>query len=59
MNYEEKDNIAYETASYWTNNCIDEDFADNCINTIMQEVNDINITNEIWNIIEEKYLNLD
>lgn len=59
MNNEE---IAKEVFEYWDCNCTDDDFYDNCIETISEMIGfrsggvmpDRVI--EIWNIIEEKYL---
>lgn len=58
MDKEMKDDLAYRTAEYWSNNCTDDDFYGNCMDTILGEVKDPDKAHEIWDIIEMKYLNL-
>lgn len=53
--------IAKDIAEYWKDNCTDEDFYNNCIENICQELNIKsgvipNEVYEIWNIIEREYL---
>lgn len=65
MNEQEKINLALEIGEYWSCNCTDDDFYDNCIENIIQELKedaidiDGNVINdevyEIWNIIEQNY----
>lgn len=66
------DRIAFDTADYWSENCTDDDFYKNCLESICNELQDTihcrnnNKSNHvvcnnvygIWNIIENKYLNL-
>lgn len=63
MNNKNLDKLAYETALFWANNCEDEEFYDNCMDTICNEleIGSGVIPNEaykVWDIIENKYLNL-
>lgn len=63
MNKKEMDNMAYDIASFWSTNCFDEDFYDNCMNDICErlDVDSGVITDEayeVWNIIEDKYLDI-
>lgn len=56
------DIIAKEISEYWKSNCIDEEFYENCMNSICEHIgfNSGGIipqeAYEIWNIIEKKYL---
>lgn len=71
LSKETMNGIAYEVASYWTHNCPDDDFHDNCIENICQIIQDEHpascgktdictcmLVYNTWNIIEDKYLNL-
>lgn len=56
-----KDKLAKEIADTWRDNCPDDDFYDNCMNTIIEELElgegpMPDEVYEIWNIIEEKYI---
>lgn len=55
MNYDE---IAYDTASNWVDNCFDDDFYDCCVQDLINNGYSDEEVNIIWNIIEEKYLDL-
>lgn len=55
------DVIAKEVSEYWKDNCIDEEFYDNCMDSICEEIGFESgvIPQEaydIWNIIEQKYI---
>ena len=58
---EEKKELAIEIGEYWNENCTDDDFYDNCMDEILEEIGfDFegpipNIAYEIWNIIENKF----
>lgn len=52
------DTIAYDTASNWANNCFDDDFYDCCVQDLIDNGYSDEEVDTIWNIIEEKYLDL-
>lgn len=52
------DNIAKETAMYWSNNCIDDDFMDCCADSLCSQDFNSNEINIILKIIENKYLDV-
>lgn len=65
IDLQKKYELAENIADYWKENCTDDDFYDNCIENIVEELGDISIDNdnciskevyEIWNIIEENFL---
>lgn len=58
MNNKELDLIARETAEYWSDNCIDDDFMDYCSDSLCSQEYDDETIDKILKIIEEKYLNL-
>lgn len=58
MNNEE---IAKEVFEYWDCNCTDDDFYDNCMESICEAIGHESgptpqRADDIWNIIEKKYL---
>ena len=61
MNLNNLDTIAKEISEYWKNNCTDEEFYKNCMNSICEYIgfNSGIIPQEayeIWDIIEKNYL---
>ena len=62
MEQKAKYELAKEISSFWKNNCFDEDFYDNCIESICEEIGFTesgvipNEVYEIWDIIEENFL---
>lgn len=65
------DKIAYDVASYWSHNCTDDEFSDNCMENICQIIQDEHpsscgkrddcvcmLVYNTYDIIENKYLNI-
>lgn len=58
-----KHDIAKKTAEYWKNNCSDEDFYKNCLQTICNEFHISDVEGpipddvyDVWDIIEKEYM---
>ena len=53
--------LAKDIAEYWSNNCPDDEFYDNCMENILEEIGHTrgpipNKAYEIWGIIEKEFI---